>query len=134
MEFSNFQSPSHWSAKYFTCRNLNFNVAPQTFQRCTAPCHKWAGFDWTVLQSRQYNNNGASFNKSYSDYEDGFGDPTTGYWMGLKCLHLMTLGRSHSLMIELMDDDGEMMRATYSKFKVGGPETGYRLTLDGLVY
>ena len=37
---------------------------------------------WTVIQQRK--NSNTSFNRTWQEYKDGFGDPATNHWVGLQ--------------------------------------------------
>ena len=67
------------------------------------------------------------FNRSWADYERGFGDLNTEFWYGLRNIHCLTEREEVELQIELRQDDGTGEVWTYGYFEVDGPETNYTL-------
>ncbi|KAK6113042.1 Fibrinogen beta and gamma chains C-terminal globular domain family protein [Brugia pahangi] len=67
---------------------------------------KTNGGGWTVIQKRQ---NGQVYfaNRTWNEYENGFGDLTTSFWLGLNKIHALTAkenGNPVTLRIELRGD------------------------------
>jgi len=103
-----------------------------------------AGGGWTIFQRRV--DGAISFwNRTWSDYVEGFGDTQTSYWLGLDRLHALIdketkANRKVILRIDLYGD----LCATPEKcsglpngfwfgewhFKVAGADDNYRLTLS----
>ncbi|XP_071550124.1 angiopoietin-2-like isoform X2 [Panulirus ornatus] len=93
--------------------------------------HHTAGGGWTVMVARRKLPRHISFNRSWHEYEVGFGEPNKEYWIGLKALHALTSGRPHQLRADMEDWEGNTAWASYSFFAVAGPEDKYRLRISG---
>uniref|UniRef100_A0A0K8REX5 Putative ficolin/ixoderin n=1 Tax=Ixodes ricinus TaxID=34613 RepID=A0A0K8REX5_IXORI len=97
------------------------------------------GGGWTVIQSRtKHERTLYVFDKSYQDYEEGFGSPGKSFWIGNKHLHALTSfpNNQQALRIELTRKKGENPTVLhYRKFHVGTGQEKYKLTIgeyDGL--
>ena len=44
----------------------------------------------SIVIQRNRKDNVVSFNKNWTDYEEGFGDLNTEFWYGLKIIHYLT--------------------------------------------
>lgn len=76
---------------------------------------------WTVVLRRISNE--TNFNRTWQEYEDGFGDLTSNFWYGLKPLRSLTNSRQWELRVDLYDrrnDSTSTYYALYSSFKVQG--------------
>ncbi|XP_042204794.1 angiopoietin-related protein 1-like isoform X1 [Homarus americanus] len=93
--------------------------------------HHTAGGGWTVMVARRKQPRHISFNRSWHEYEVGFGDPSKEYWIGLKGLHALTSGRPHQLRGDMEDWEGNTAWAAYTFFAVSGEEDKYRLRIAG---
>ena len=66
-----------------------------------------------------------NFTRSYSEYENGFGDLNNEFWYGLKNIHW-------ELRIDMVKKaDGAKLTYAYETFKVGDATDKYRLTIGG---
>uniref|UniRef100_A0A182MY95 Fibrinogen C-terminal domain-containing protein n=1 Tax=Anopheles dirus TaxID=7168 RepID=A0A182MY95_9DIPT len=83
------------------------------------------GGDWIVFQRRF--DGSVEFNRSWTDYKHGFGDPHGEHWLGLNKLHSILLTGRHELLIELETFYREVMYAKYDDFQLGGDSEGYKL-------
>ncbi|XP_025092073.1 ficolin-1-B-like [Pomacea canaliculata] len=84
---------------------------------------------WLVFQRRK--DGSVDFYRNWTQYENGFGDITGEFWLGLSHLYLLTRGRQQRLRIEVGRKIGGRRYAEYSSFRVEGPETNYTLNLSG---
>lgn len=66
---------------------------------------------------QQRRDGSVSFNRGWSDYRDGFGDPRGEHWLGNQALHLLSNHGQYSLRIELQDWSRERRYATYHTFR-----------------
>lgn len=85
-----------------------------------------AGPGWIVIQRRI---DSTRFDRSFEDYEQGFGDPNGSFFIGLKKLHQLTSSGQHELYIHLESINKTSRYAKYSNFKISGWRwyTGYNL-------
>ena len=71
------------------------------------------------------------FNRSWTQYQQGFGSPTSLYWIGLDRLHQLTQGNCQ-VHFDLQNRvDGTWYYAQYSNFSVGDSSTNYKLAIGG---
>uniref|UniRef100_A0A1X7U4B1 Fibrinogen C-terminal domain-containing protein n=1 Tax=Amphimedon queenslandica TaxID=400682 RepID=A0A1X7U4B1_AMPQE len=83
------------------------------------------GGGWTVFQRRQ--DGSVDFYRNWTDYENGFGDLTGEFWLGLSKIHRLTKEGSNTLRVDLGDFGGNTAYANYSTFNVSDGSTEYRL-------
>ena len=83
---------------------------------------------WTVFQRRQ--DGSVDFYRNWTDYEDGFGNLTGEFWLGLSKIHRLTQ-KGPNNRVDLGDFDGNTAYAQYSTFSVGDSTTEYTLTVGG---
>ncbi|XP_071139119.1 ficolin-1-like [Mytilus edulis] len=88
-----------------------------------------AGFGWTVFQSRM--DGTVDFNKTWKDYEIGFGDLKSEFWLGNKFINLLTSSETYNMYIHLEDFEGNSRYAEYTEFSIGDATTKYTLNLSG---
>ena len=87
------------------------------------------GGGWTVFQRRQ--DGSVDFYRYWTDYEDGFGNLTGEFWLGLGKINRLTKEQSNTLRVDLGDFDGNTSYAQYTTFSVGNSTTEYTLTAGG---
>ncbi|NWR79736.1 ANGP4 protein, partial [Centropus unirufus] len=83
---------------------------------------------WTVIQLRA--NGSLSFQRSWKEYKQGFGDAAGEHWLGNEAVHLLTSRAPYALRIELRDWEGGQVYAHYGKFQLGSERQLYRLSLQ----
>ncbi|NWX19243.1 ANGP4 protein, partial [Aegotheles bennettii] len=83
---------------------------------------------WTVIQLRT--NGSLSFQRSWKEYKQGFGDAAGEYWLGNEAVHLLTSQAPYTLRVELRDWEGGQVYAHYGKFQLGSERQLYRLSLQ----
>ena len=87
------------------------------------------GGGWTVFQRRK--DGSVDFYRNWTDYEEGFGDLTGEFWLGLSKIHRLTpIGNDHTLRVELQDFLNEKKYAKYSTFNVRDGTIRYQYTLN----
>ncbi|XP_044127365.1 fibrinogen-like protein 1 [Bufo gargarizans] len=84
---------------------------------------------WTLIQKHN-GQDGLSFEKSWLEYENGFGNLRGEHWLGLEKMHLLSYqkGRKCKLRISLGDFAGNEGYAEYNPFRIGDAKTFYRLS------
>ena len=87
------------------------------------------GGGWTVFQRRQ--DGSVDFYRNWTDYEDGFGNLTGEFWLGLGKINRLTKEQSNTLRVDLGDFDNNTAYAQYTTFSVGDSTTEYNLTVGG---
>lgn len=88
---------------------------------------KTNGGGWIVIQRRIDKN--VSFDRNWTEYESGFGDPKGSYWLGLKTMHHLTR-KNVTLRFDLRNMDGSHGFAEYDNFKVEGPAQNYSISIS----
>ncbi|KAM8973003.1 fibroleukin [Pelodytes ibericus] len=87
------------------------------------------GGGWTVVQMRK--DGSTSFNRTWNEYKNGFGNLTREFWLGNDKLHLLTKSSDMMLRIELEDFNGIKENAKYDQFYIANEFLKYRLTVGG---
>uniref|UniRef100_A0A1X7TKK6 Fibrinogen C-terminal domain-containing protein n=1 Tax=Amphimedon queenslandica TaxID=400682 RepID=A0A1X7TKK6_AMPQE len=87
------------------------------------------GGGWTVFQRRQ--DGSVDFYRYWTDYENGFGNLTGEFWLGLSKIHRLTKEGSNTLRVDLGDFGNNKAYASYSTFSVSDGSTEYILTVGG---
>ena len=91
---------------------------------------KTDGGGWTVFQRRQ--DGSVDFYRNWVDYEEGFGNLSGEFWLGLSKVHRLTSnGTNHSLRVDLGDFESNTAYAQYSTFSIGDDLTKYTLNVGG---
>ncbi|CAK1588286.1 unnamed protein product [Parnassius mnemosyne] len=96
-----------------------------------APVDTWCVNGTTLLQ-RRYNGT-VEFNRKFSEYVRGFGNPASEYWIGLESMHQLTLDNCSSMRIDMTDIYGNSWYAQYENFYVGDADSGYVLEIGGFI-
>lgn len=87
---------------------------------------------WIVIQQRI--DHKLDFNRSWTEYRDGFGTvgKDSDFWLGLKSMHLLTNVGNCELAVEMKEkNSGKYKYARYSKFAVKGEDDKYKLEVTG---
>lgn len=90
-------------------------------------CDMSFGKGRTVLQRRL--DGSVDFNRNWTDYEEGFGNLTGEYWLGLRYIHMLTATDSLNLLVHLADFGNNTANAEYLAFSVGDSSTQYQLAI-----
>ncbi|XP_053387663.1 sushi, von Willebrand factor type A, EGF and pentraxin domain-containing protein 1-like [Mercenaria mercenaria] len=75
------------------------------------------GGGWTVFQNRF--DGSVAFYNTYAEYEYGFGNLSTEFWLGLKYIHEMSEQSKTELRIDLSAADGSTAYDTFQNFSLG---------------
>ncbi|XP_066297793.1 receptor-type tyrosine-protein phosphatase F-like isoform X2 [Branchiostoma lanceolatum] len=87
------------------------------------------GGGWTVIQRRQ--DGSVPFDKTWTEYEQGFGNPSEECWLGLENIHSLTTQKQNELYVYLEDWEMNSRFARYSTFSVGDADSKYTATVTG---
>ena len=86
------------------------------------------GGGWTVFQRRM--DGSVDFYRYWTDYQQGFGNLSGEFWLGLDKIHRLT-SNATQLHIDLEDFEGNLRYAQYTTFSVGDSESNYILSVSG---
>ena len=85
---------------------------------------------WIVIQRRV--DNTTSFDRTWTEYEQGFGPLTGSFWLGLQKMHNLTAHGKAMLRVDLKHRDVSGKKfAEYSHFAVSNKDDKYRLSISG---
>ena len=87
------------------------------------------GGGWLVVQRRT--NGSENFNRTWNDYEKGFGSLTGELWYGLCALHCLTSSGNWELRIDFTFSNRTKSFMHYNHFRVGPATDNYRLSISG---
>ena len=88
------------------------------------------GGGWLVVQRRQ-DGSSVDFNRTWLEYEDGFGNLTGEFWYGLKALHCLTGQGGWEMRMDINLSNGKKVLLQYEQFKVAPAKDKYKLTIGG---
>ncbi|XP_056016660.1 ficolin-1-like [Ostrea edulis] len=71
------------------------------------------------------------FRRNWTEYKQGFGDPSKEYWIGNDAINALTSTKDQELRIVLRSYRSGEKHAQYSTFYVGDEESKYNLTVSG---
>ena len=86
------------------------------------------GGGWTVFQRRM--DGSVDFYRYWTDYQQGFGNLSGEFWLGLEKIHRLT-STATELRIDLQDFEGNSAYAKYTSFSVGDSASNYILAVSG---
>ncbi|XP_067947222.1 fibroleukin-like [Watersipora subatra] len=110
-----------------------FTIRPEnsTFIEFDVWCDFVRGHGWTVFQRRD--NSSISFDRSWNDYKNGFGDIRDEHWLGNDKIHEITK-TSQILNIHLEADGKKPAFGTWQRFYISDESSKYRLNVNGTGY
>ena len=86
------------------------------------------GGPWTMFQRRQ--DGSVDFYRSWVEFEEGFGDPSGEFWLGLKSISCLTKpSRRCQLRIDMTDFNNISRYAIYNYFTVENATSNYILRI-----
>ena len=88
------------------------------------------GSSTPILRNDVAGSNAYFFNRTWNQYRQEFGSPTSQYWIGLDRLHEITQGNC-KIRFDLQLLNGLWYFAQYSTFSVGDLSTNYVLQIGG---
>ena len=87
------------------------------------------GGGWLVVQRRK--DGSVDFNRTWLEYEDGFGKLTGEFWYGLRVLHCLTGQGGWEMRMDIKLANGTNIFLQYEQFKVASAKDKYKLTVGG---
>ena len=87
------------------------------------------GGGWLVVQRRK--DGSVDFNRTWLEYEDGFGKLTGEFWYGLRALHCLTAQGGWEMRMDIKLTNGTNIFLQYEQFKVASAKDKYKLTVGG---
>ncbi|XP_041369575.1 fibrinogen alpha chain-like [Gigantopelta aegis] len=105
-------------------------IKPLTSSLNAFPVRCYKGYTMIQMRDNVPSCHSFSFNRSWSEYRDGFGDLQNGcFWLGNDKITTLTLGRAYALMFEtLVNSQTTELVITYNAFQMASPANGYRLS------
>lgn len=82
---------------------------------------------WTVIQKRV--NDSWSFQRTWEEYRNGFGEFSTNFWLGLYKISRITDMGDYELYIGIEDFEGSSWFALYSGFYLSSEDTDFKLMI-----
>ena len=86
------------------------------------------GGGWTVFQRRM--DGSVDFYRNWTDYQEGFGNLSREFWLGLDKIHRLT-STVTELRVDLQDFKGNSAYAQHTTFSVGDSASKYTLSVSG---
>ncbi|XP_062613111.1 fibroleukin-like [Saccostrea cucullata] len=87
------------------------------------------GGGWTVIQKRVTGS--VSFDRTWDDYKNGFGEAGQDFWIGNEVIHQLTKEKTSSLYISITLVNGSKLYELYDQFSVLNEADNYQLFLAG---
>ncbi|XP_038104197.1 ficolin-1 [Culex quinquefasciatus] len=83
---------------------------------------------WLVIQRRSPGS--INFNRSWTEYREGFGNAGQfgEFWLGLETIHQLTKAGDQELLVQLKNETGHYEYGRYKRFQVAGADQKYRLS------
>ena len=88
------------------------------------------GGGWIVIQ-RNKKDSSVNFNKTWNDYEKGFGNLTTEFWYGLAAINCLTQRGQWEMRVDYQFSNQTWSYLHYNQFSVGSASEEYPLTVGG---
>ncbi|CAG2221918.1 Fibrinogen gamma chain,Ryncolin-4,Fibrinogen-like protein A,Ficolin-1-A [Mytilus edulis] len=79
---------------------------------------------WNVIQRRK--DGSVNFYRNWTEYEEGFGDLSTEFWLGNRLISQLTLSGNYNLRVRMKNQEQGWKNATYNGFIIGNATTGYK--------
>ncbi|XP_062609846.1 microfibril-associated glycoprotein 4-like [Saccostrea cucullata] len=87
------------------------------------------GGGWTAIQKRF--DGSVSFDRNWTDYKNGFGEPEQEVWIGNDLIHQLTKENTSSLYVTITLQNGTTLYEMYGGFSVSDEAGKYQIFLAG---
>ncbi|XP_061190183.1 fibroleukin-like [Saccostrea echinata] len=89
------------------------------------------GGGWTAIQKRV--DGSIRFDRNWTEYKNGFGDPERDVWIGNDVIHQLTRGKNSSLYVSIKLSQGgyRQLYELYERFSISNESEKYKLFLGG---
>ncbi|XP_062609945.1 fibroleukin-like [Saccostrea cucullata] len=87
------------------------------------------GGGWTAIQKRL--DGSMTFNRTWTEYKNGFGSPAQNVWIGNDVIHKLTKENTSSLYVSITLQNGTTLYEMYDGFSVSDEAGKYQLFLAG---
>ncbi|XP_062576792.1 fibroleukin-like [Saccostrea cucullata] len=84
---------------------------------------------WTAIQKRV--DGSVRFNRTWTEYKNGFGYPEQNVWGGNDIIHQLTKERNSSLYVSITLHNGTTLYEMYDTFSISDERAKYKLFLAG---
>ena len=117
--------------KEFSTPSGIFKLQKTPFSCIDAYCNMTADEGgWVVIQ-RNKPHSQVSFKKTWSHYEEGFGNLNTEFWYGLQNIHFLTRTGQWEMRLDYQFKNKTWSYLHYNQFSVGSASEEYPLTVKG---
>ncbi|XP_028282994.1 angiopoietin-related protein 3-like [Parambassis ranga] len=106
-----------------------YTIKPNGSQPFMAFCDMSRDYGATVIQRRR--DGSVNFDQTWEQYENGFGDFTGEFWLGLRKIHSLSFKGNSVLHMQLEDWKQDKHFIEY-RFYLDGPESNYTIHLTHL--
>eukprot|EP00105_Crassostrea_gigas_P002700 XP_011415318.1 PREDICTED: fibroleukin [Crassostrea gigas] len=72
-----------------------------------------------------------NFDKTWTEFKNGFGVPQNAYWIGNDVIHHLTNRQPHSMNVIFKLNNGNILYQKYEGFFIGDESTSYQINLAG---
>ena len=84
-----------------------------------------------MIQRHNLEDNSVSFNKTWKEYVEGFGNLEGNFWYGLKSIHCLTQNQPWQMRINYNSKSNGWHDFIHDWFSVGTASEGYPLSIGG---
>ncbi|XP_062605696.1 fibroleukin-like [Saccostrea cucullata] len=84
---------------------------------------------WTAIQKRI--DGSVRFNRTWTEYKNGFGSPEQNVWVGNDLIHQLTKENNSTLYVSITLHNGATLYEMYDRFSISDETAKYKLFLAG---
>ncbi|XP_058126772.1 fibrinogen-like protein A [Anopheles ziemanni] len=125
--------PSRLRGSFKSCKEAPANVSGVYWIQLSGNSFTFEAFceqntfggGWLVIQYRY--DGSLDFYRNWTEYQQGFGNTSKEFWIGLERLYQLTSQGSYELLVELKAFNGSYRYAHYDEFQIGSESEQYPL-------